>query len=1009
VKKRLFIFILIAIMMVLLVSVSAEKEYAVEDFDSESSGLIWEAGNAVTFVSTMFSEDSESICLRAHGSAAEAVSIKTVYAEPFDSLDLSEYKFLKVNVKVDDRDIGNAECFARIIVTTVSGERAESISSIAAGEWDEITIDLTSLKLRNEIAKIEIGVVPDQIYSEMWYGGFYIDNLIAFGYIDPILTERFSMNNYKTNDCLAEFAHDNMFFTLSPTVKNKGFSIEFETEGTIKSYTNALRINLENNSDTQDFNAFFLDRNGNLIHAEYCELSTHSKQETVYLDVPNPGKIHKVRLEFPPLSGNILINAIEFADVYDMTEYITYGTITESYYNKADKTIDVYGEIPKEYVTEFKGCSLYLYALEPYENPKKYDFENATPVSKCQLSSEFHFKADASKNGDSLSAKKFVAVIDTSPKVYISHPFFIGSTSKAMAFDTFTYGVCTGSSLLTGESGAKSTIIDVHLDRLISTEKGGLPYFYDNKYYYFSASYIERLERETESLASSGVYITLRLLVNSDAINPLVYASDDTTRDNYLTNITNTDGYLYFKAAVSFLASKCYIAGNGLAGVDSFIVGENVNLGTDTVYAPAMSMTELVHTYANLLRAAEVAANNPDITVYASVSDVMAYTARGYTDNRYESLDFLEALDKCIKAEGDFPWGICVEASADRAQNKSDKIFSLDKISSAAMLFENTGKTRPTIIAATWGKGSTDPSLIINSLMGDAVSDFKGRYIIDLNSCDNESRNLILKYVSAFLSGNTDTIAELNIERGKYEHFKNRNSDAFIHKTEAELSPVAPADLKGSYRYFDFDQNYQLTNFISSYGTGSVKLTDSENGTPAMTTIIEYNQFETMEKSYAGVAFINRHGIAFENTPAISFDVSLADLSVEPASDIGLIIRFIGKNFIHDCKTEINADEAQTLYADIGNIKGQHIESIQFIVTASQDKQFELKIDNLCGYSTLYDNDTLSKLMSEKADNRAESGSAINPTVILVFAVAITALSTLTIILKLRRKSSGKS
>ena len=87
-KKRLFGFVLIAIMMVLLVSVSAEKEYAVEDFDSESSGLIWEAGNAVTFVSTMFSEDSESICLRAHGSAAEAVSIKTVYAEPFDSLDL---------------------------------------------------------------------------------------------------------------------------------------------------------------------------------------------------------------------------------------------------------------------------------------------------------------------------------------------------------------------------------------------------------------------------------------------------------------------------------------------------------------------------------------------------------------------------------------------------------------------------------------------------------------------------------------------------------------------------------------------------------------------------------------------------------------------------------------------------------------------------------------------------------------------------------------------------------
>lgn len=1006
-KKRLFGFVLIAIIMVLLVSVSAEKEYAVEDFDSEGSGLIWNAGNSVAFVETIFSEDSDSVCLRAAGGAAEAISVKTVYAEPYDSLDLSEYKFLRVSVKVDEVDIGRAECFARITVITAAGDRAENISNVTAGEWNEITVDLTALKARNEIARIEIGVVPDQIYSEMWYGGFFVDNLTAFGYIDPILTERFSMNNYKTNDCLIEFAHDNMFFTLSPTVKNKGFSLEFETEGTVKSYTNALRMNLENHSDTEDFNAFFFDRNGNLIHAEYCELSSQSKQETVYLGVPNPGKIHKIRLEFPALSGSILINAIEFADVYDMTEYITYGAITESYYNKADKRIDVYGELPKEYVTEFKGLDLYLYALEPYENPKKYDFESATPVSKCQLSTEFHFKVDASKNGDSLSAKKFVAVIDTSPKVYISHPFFIGSTAKAKGFDTFTYGICAGSSFQTGESGAKATVIDVHLDRLISTEKGGLPYFYDNKYYYFNAAYIERLERETESLASSGVYVSLRLLVNSDNISSLVYASDNSTGDNYLPNITNPDGYLYYKAAVSFLASKCYVAKNGLAGVDSLIIGENVNLGNDTSNAPAMSITELVHTYANLLRAAQVAANTPEITVYASVSDIMAYTARGYTDNRYDSLEFLAALDKCIKAEGDFPWGICVEANAENSQNKSDKIFSLDKISSAATLFENTDKTRPIIIALKSNKSPADPYLLINSLMGDAVTEFKGRYIIDLNGYDSENRTLVLKYVSAFLSGNTDLLAELDIERGEYEHFRNRNSASFIRKTESALSAAAPTDLKGSYTYFNFNQNYQLTNFLSSYGTGSIKLTSSQNGTPAMTTVVKYNQFEAADTSSAGVAFINHPCLDFDNTPVLSFEVSLADLSDEPVENAELTLRFIGKNFIHDCKTEIKTKETQTLYADIGSVR-QSIETIQFLISAPQDKQFELKIDNLCGHSSVYDNDTLSKLISEKTDNRTGTDSAINPTVILIFAVAITVLSTFTVILQLRRKSSGK-
>lgn len=1000
-------------------STSADNEWLLEDFDRENASFTWSVGNSVAAVYPASDDnDAENSYLKISGAAAEAHNVKTVFASPSSVLDLSDYKYAKMQVKIDDTDIGNSYCYVRVILTTAEGERTESISTVTAGAWQEISIDLTPLKDRSDITRMEIGVVPDQIDSDIWYGGYAVDSITAYGYVDPVLSKRFSFNSCTSKGGVVEFSEDSTYFELTANDSADSISLEFEAEGTIKAYTNALRISLENNSDCTDFTVFMYDRNGNTLKSIYNTLSAAKESEVLYLEMPNPDKIQKIKFEFPEYDGSIRVNAIEFTDIYDPYEYIAYGKINSCTYDATENSIDISGEIPKSYVSEFEGCNLYLYALESNENAKSYAYSKADAVSVCPISTEFSFEIDVSNLGKSYLTKKFVVIIDTTPRIFAANPFYV--TYSPSDFDTngLSYGISAYDSYAVGDSGAGATVIDIHLDRLISLEKGGEPYFYENKYYYFNSAYIDRLEKQVKNLSDSGLSVSLRLLVKSADHEYLVYTPESDSYESLLANISNADGYYYFKAAVSFIAAKCNVTKNGRFGVDSLIIGKSVNSGNTVSFAPTMSMTDLVKTYADLMRVAYLAANNPNLTIYASVGDVMEHSALGYTDNRYDSLAFLTALRDFIEVEGSFPWGVCVETSTAAQTAGTNKVFSLEDNEFSAPLLESD------IINTQWGKRSvilidtlTDNSAnpltyaekIMEKLMGNGVREFDGKYIIDSRNCGYEYQEAILEYMKAFLTGDTGKLSEIDIKISNYNSFKYSCPSAFRERSVSSADIALPDNFTGSYTYFDFNQNYQLVSWSRSYNADSIKLSVASDGTAALSAVLKKNTFETSSESPMGISYCKSTPLSFAYTPFLSLDITLENLSdTSLAEHADLTVRFIGENIIHDVKATVAIGEKQTIYVDLSEVPERTFDAVQIFVYSESSESFVLTADDIIGYSKKYDDASLKKLVAESTSKSNGTENRLNPTVIAAFAAAITVLSTLTVILQLRKKSQNK-
>lgn len=1013
------IFIFLIIWTVLSLSVSADKEMIIDDFNSENPLLIWGPGDAVLSVQKVnYTSDFTNTYLSVIGDNSDAQIVKTVHAIPKDTLALSEYKYLMASIKVDDFVSSNTDCYVKMIVKTSDGKKAESIKTLHAGKWQNVSVDISSLKNRSDISEIEIGVVPDQTDFEFWSGGFSVDNIIAYGYIDPLLSTRFSMDEYELENAEIEFSNDNSFFELTPLSEEEGFKFKFHTNGTIKNYTNALRINLENNTDCRDLNVLLYDENGTLIKGQYEALENGITSQILYIEMPNPEKVDKIVLDFPTLRGSVKIYSMEFTDTYVNSQYITYGTVASCTFNEDENVIIIEGNISEEYVNEFSDLNIMLYALELNEDAKRHDYKQNSEIFSQPISEYFSFEIDTAKLGRKYLTKKFVIIIDSAPRVFVSNPFYVDQAQTYISEQDLILGIASDNSFTVGDSGAATTVLDVQLDRLIALKNGGEPYFYENKYYYFNSAYAERLKKSVKALTSSGVKITVRISVKSPDNDKLVYSADEERYGNYLPNIANESGYSYYKAAVSFISNKCGITQNGRCGIDSFIIGQNVNSGNSISYAPEMSLTELTNTYANLMRLAYLACDSQNILIYASVDDVLEHTLIGNTSNRYDSLVFLSALSEAINLEGDFPWGVCVESdSLDAWDEPTDKRFSVDNGYLAKSLLESEkvrtqNLSRPIMVVETLESPTVSPTSyaaeVLSKLTAYNIASFKGRYIIDCQNCDSDIKELLVYYFKCFISDDTEELEKIDFDMDSYTSFKYAAPKVFVERSTLDAYTQNDKQFLGTHTFFDFYKNYQLSDWSRLYNSQALKLSLTDGETTALNTLLRKDQLDPENTPFA-ITYCPNNEFSFKYTPILSADINLKSANTETVSQSAkLVVRFIGDNLIHDVSAELEIGKEQTLYADLSSISEKTFTSVQIFISANDVSQLELNIDNIIGYSENYDSETLNKLISEKESDRIDSKSSISPSVIIVFALAITVLSTLTVILQLRKKALDK-
>ena len=1011
-KFYLFIMIFAIIFVLLFQTASASDILIIEDFDSDSNNITWTAGNAVSSIiisnGTNTNESSGKV-LAALGSTDDSSLIRTISADFDVPVDLSDYKYVSVSLFVDGiSGADDNDCFFRMTLHGLNGEQFESISGLKSGKWQEISADISKWKEKSSVVSIEFGVVPVHIESGIWDKGFIIDNLLAHDAADISVADRFLFENFTIEGGELSFAKDKSFFELSCGHHSNKVSLEFDMCQNVPDTCDTLRIALENLSDAKMLNVSVSRENDMSYEIATAPLSGETGMSICTLNIKRPWDIDNLRLEIPITTGKIKIHSIQFTSTYSNTYYTTYGSITECSLSSDGKSITISGELPREYVTKFSDCKFYLYSLEPNENARNYSYEDSLAIATHGISTKFSFNIPTSSHSDTAQFKKYVVMISTQPKVFLDTPVYITSNEKNESTGEFFAGVCNTSDYTISQSCSSATIVDVYIDKLLSSERTGFLYSSGGSHYYFNNNYIEELNRKFGACKAAGISTSVRLMIGSDKFEEIIYDNFGTKYDSYFPDTSSAEGYAVIKAVIEYLTEK-YSGSESAPGVDSFIIGKAVNTGNDVYFAPQTSMTEFVHAYAGLLRFTYICASDisDNIRVYASVGNVFEYSFLESKENRFDTKAFAEALASHISDEGSFPWGICIETYD--AQNTSHKVLSPDmpgsyNLLSSISVFSNEDLYIPIIVADHLSHETNIEELTAKRLLNAAKCKNIDRYIF---SCEEEhvSGQSVADILKAFMSENTDSLSAININ--EYKSIINNNRINTCKIAEVHAQEELQFTPKGKYLYFEPDSYKRLNNVWPLYNTGEVKLS-SEQSRYNITAHIQKGLTDTEHSSNSGIAFCFEQSENFSYTPTVSLEIKISDIAKQNVTLVPVVIRFTGKNFVYDVNATLQSNTWQTIYADMSGLEQAAFHSVQILIDSEEIDSANISVANITGYSGIYSDTKLSKLIKRYHDSANKSGN-INPVIVSIFIIIISALITSTTILVLKSKKSSKT
>ncbi len=996
------------------VSVLASDSMIITDFD-KASDIVWEAGDAIADVSVVHDisiEENRGNILVAEGIYTDSSVIRTLKASFGKPLNLSKYKSLNVSLYVEPIIHNeNNDCFVRIVFYNSRGESFESIQTIEAGRWTEISADISLWNARESISVIELGVIPDHIESGVWGGGFIIDTVAAGDHIDTAMVDRFSFENCTVQGGAIAFAPDKSFFELTPDYSKDAVTLDFDITNIIRPYSNSLRIVLEGAYDAKIFKVSLLRGIEKTPEPALAALSSEDGLSIYNIDIRRPSNITGLLLEFPAASGKIKIHSIEFTSIYDSASYITYGEITECALTSDGKSVQISGKLAREYVTEFADAELYLYSLELNENARTYDYKNNKPIATYGMSTKFKFTADIDLDNTASKFRKYVVMISTTPMIFVDTPAYITTDILSYESPGFEVGLYNADDYITSDSGADTAIVDVYIDKMISAERSGYMYSYNSSRYYFERSYIDELDRKIGSFKAAGMSVSLRLMVGSDKFEYLVYPDSSYMPDSYFANITTLEGYANTRAAVEFLTQRYASDDNKKAGVDSFIVGKLSNTGSDRFYAPGMSMTDFVQSYADLLRFVYICASNisSSVRVYAAIGDTYEYACLENTDNRFDSKLFIEALNTYIADEGSFPWGICIDSYS---SGNTDRVLSANNFASFDKLFSsevfknnNIPVTVIDNLSYTGISGTSEHKLALSRIMRAAMYGKINKYIVSCENLPSQSADTAFA-IKAFMSNDTVTLASLGCNIKDYEEFITnkiiRPRTRSLGTAVYEL-PFTPA---GKYVYFSLDSYSDLDSVSSSYSTKDLRLLTESSG--LRTILFEFERdVSGKESSPMGVAVFFERSESFANTPFVAFDLKISDLSEDADDTVPITLRFTGENHIYDVSAVITPDSEQTVYADLSEYGSELYDSLQIFIHSNTADKASLSLGTITGYSGIHSDSKLTELV-ENSQMSQKKANRLNPIIVTSFIVVITVLVTLTIILVLKSRRSDK-
>ena len=217
--------------------------------------------------------------------------------------------------------------------------------------------------------------------------------------------------------------------------------------------------------------------------------------------------------------------------------------------------------------------------------------------------------------------------------------------------------------------GLGHAALNMNLPCILQAQNSGdaIIYRLGDREFYFNRAYMEAMDAKIKALTNQGVVVNLIIInrrewhgawgdpaLDSVLMHPCLHPEGVVSA----FHVTNRDAFAYYQACLEFLSQR-YMRPDGRYGrVCGWIIGNEVNAQWIYSNAGEMELSSFVREYTLALRTAFYAVRKyyAQARVYVSLDHCWNMTNEDQPLRFYKGLEFITAMNRIIREEGDFYW-----------------------------------------------------------------------------------------------------------------------------------------------------------------------------------------------------------------------------------------------------------------------------------------------------------------------------------------------------------------
>ncbi|MBE6530783.1 MAG: hypothetical protein E7679_01670 [Ruminococcaceae bacterium] len=725
------------------------------------------------------------------------------------------------------------------------------------------------------------------------------------------------------------------------------------------------------------------------------------------------------------VSANSALSTSEVA--YDGNDI---GFIHDCTYDPVRKQINISGTIKHDVLIDHTGHNIAVYAIP---NGKTLADVLSSPTSKPVASAHISIKFQFSIKADSTEARfsKYAVIIYD----IIANAKVVGTPSYPAVVSTYKFdaenrgykGLSTQLVSNATDSGAKTAIVPVYLNKLVNNVSSGYIYDFEQGSLFFDKPYIDALDVRIKSLSAVGARVYLQYLFDSTEDSQLLALGTASGDGTDLPDMREYYNVTLIEAFTDFLLDRYSDEDN--TRIDGMILGERV----DAKYtANILSVEEYVENYAFYMTVvgSTARAHSPAIDIVLPLSDADGYSSGAVLETELSPSVFLEEI--CIFFDDSFygkfsfstlvqsssiPYGISDEAisegeftkpeyngiNADTAAEYSWYILNL------AQRFESA----PEGFIFLWEVPKDISCDVLNAAY--AYSYFKllsnsnlSSFVVSFAQIEKEgdySRysdiSRMVKYIDTDQSSDVTKEALRMLGENSWSNVLGADyRENPITGKVIELKEIssAPSNILGEYAYHDFSYHTDISLWFAGNDCDSMKITHSDTVGRALEAHFLGKANEPTE--YSEIICRYEYPETFEFTPDMSmkFSIKNDDNDKDALYEVKFTIGD-GKNIAHITKLCRSYEQITVFFnvAEYFDIAKTDYIKIGIRSLTGEGSGYSLSVASISGYSTQYTSEELADMISDERSRIKDDINSVSDTqekdevntVIVVTAVAV--------------------